>query len=176
MSFLSSSVTFSNGWVGYHSFIRFSSQNRNASFSEIFMNSYSKWSPMIGFCPCSWEFDYSGLIYNWMGFVFAPNFCITSTASISPHGEKFITKWFHFFGQKHKLTEKLNLAVMVLLKTFLLQSLYLECMDSYVSNEIQGPYNGFKLITVEYIFPMVILSEFRMGQHRDDDHWEDAPT
>jgi len=37
-------------------------------------------------------------------------------------------------------------------------------MDSYVSNEIQGPYNGFKLITVECIFPMVIPSEFRMGQ------------
>ena len=25
------------------------------------------------------------------------------------------------------------------------------------------------------IFPMIILSEFRMGQYRDDDHREDAP-
>ena len=25
------------------------------------------------------------------------------------------------------------------------------------------------------IFPMVISSEFRMGQYRDDDHCEDAP-
>ena len=28
---------------------------------------------------------------------------------------------------------------------------------------------------VECIFPMVILSDFRTGQYRDDDHWEDAP-
>ena len=64
---------------------------------------------------------------------------------------------------------------MVLLKTFLLQSLYLECMDSYVSNEIQGPYNGFKLITMEYIFPIVISSEFRMRQYADKDHRKDVP-
>ena len=25
------------------------------------------------------------------------------------------------------------------------------------------------------VFPMVISSDFRMGQHRDDDHQEDAP-
>ena len=28
---------------------------------------------------------------------------------------------------------------------------------------------------MEYIFQMVISSEFRMGQYRDDDHREDAP-
>ena len=25
------------------------------------------------------------------------------------------------------------------------------------------------------VFPMVILSEFRIGQYGDDDHWDDAP-
>ena len=29
-------------------------------------------------------------------------------------------------------------------------------------------------IKVERVFPMVIWSEFRMGQNRDDDHWKDA--
>ena len=33
----------------------------------------------------------------------------------------------------------------------------------------------FKNDTVGCIFPMVISSEFRMDQHRDDDHREDAP-
>ena len=28
---------------------------------------------------------------------------------------------------------------------------------------------------VEYVFPMVISTESRMRQHRDDDHQEDAP-
>ena len=28
---------------------------------------------------------------------------------------------------------------------------------------------------VECVFPVVIWSEFRMVQYRDDDHWEDAP-
>ena len=28
---------------------------------------------------------------------------------------------------------------------------------------------------VECVFPMVISSDFRMGQHRDDDHQKDAP-
>ena len=29
-------------------------------------------------------------------------------------------------------------------------------------------------VKVERVFPMFILSDFRMGQYRDDDHWEDA--
>ena len=29
---------------------------------------------------------------------------------------------------------------------------------------------------MECIFPIVISSEFRIGQYRDDDHREDAPT
>ena len=32
-----------------------------------------------------------------------------------------------------------------------------------------------KLATVGCVFPMVIWSEFRMGQYRHDDHREDAP-
>ena len=33
----------------------------------------------------------------------------------------------------------------------------------------------FNVDKVECVFLMVILSEFRMGQHRDDDHQKDAP-
>jgi len=29
-------------------------------------------------------------------------------------------------------------------------------------------------VKVRYVFSMVILSEFRMRQYRNDDHWEDA--
>ena len=32
-----------------------------------------------------------------------------------------------------------------------------------------------QLYKVGYIFPMVVSSEFRRGQYRDDDHQEDAP-
>ena len=30
-------------------------------------------------------------------------------------------------------------------------------------------------VKVECVFPMVISSDFRVGQHRDDDYQEDAP-
>ena len=33
----------------------------------------------------------------------------------------------------------------------------------------------FRKCKVGHIFSMVIASEFLMGQHRDDDHQEDAP-
>ena len=33
----------------------------------------------------------------------------------------------------------------------------------------------FKYYKVGRFFPMVISSDFRMGEHRDDDHEEDAP-
>ena len=31
------------------------------------------------------------------------------------------------------------------------------------------------LFKLECVLTMVIWSEFRIGQYRDDDHWEDAP-
>ena len=34
---------------------------------------------------------------------------------------------------------------------------------------------GKRFFKVGCIFPMVISSDSRMGQHRDDDHQEDAP-
>ena len=44
-------------------------------------------------------------------------------------------------------------------------------------NLIKGPYakETFYLDKVGCIFSMVIWSEFRVGQYRDDDHLEDAP-
>ena len=33
----------------------------------------------------------------------------------------------------------------------------------------------YQIIKVGRFFPMVISSDFRMGEHRDDDHEEDTP-
>ena len=35
--------------------------------------------------------------------------------------------------------------------------------------------HGSRLSKLGCVFPMVISSDFRMGEHRDDDHEEDAP-
>ena len=44
-----------------------------------------------------------------------------------------------------------------------------------VRSKISNQGVNFLVHKVGCIFPMVISSDFRMGEHRDDDHQEDAP-
>ena len=53
-----------------------------------------------------------------------------------------------------------------------------EFTETNLIDQIANPGLGYESINVdkvECVFPMVILSDFRMGQHKDDCHQEDAP-